>query len=336
VAVGLVLAVGPFDFASKPATAPAPAPTPSAVATVAPPRADVPLGVFVGTDAAAATSFEQWLGSPVDYVVDFSARDTWAEIAKPGYLLKEWQPSGRRLALAVPMLPTSGSASMQEGAAGAYDEHFRQLGQGLVAHGEADAVLRVGWEFNLENWPWSTPDAGAFTAYFRRIATALRSVPGAHFTIDWTVNNGPNPYDASDYWPGDDVVDEVGVDAYDVAGGIYPYPPACDSACRSARQRQAWSNRVYGGSRGLAYWSGFAAAHGKPLALPEWGLWARPDGIGGGDDPYYLEQMADFVADPANRIAWSAYFAFDNPDGRHSLASFPDAERAFRELFQRR
>ncbi len=335
VVVALVMAMLPFG--SAPRDRPGDGrPPPVASASADPlPRPTAPLGVFVGTDARAAAGFAGWLGSPVDYVVDFSARDTWDQLARPDYLLQEWQGSGRRLVLAVPMLPSSGSASLDAGAGGAYDGYFRQLGQDLVAHGEQDAVLRVGWEFNLDGWPWSTPDPAVFAAYFRRIVAALRSAPGADFTIDWTVNNGPNRYDAIRYWPGDDVVDEVGVDAYDVAGGAYPYPPVCDAGCRSARQRQAWSGRVYGGSRGLAFWSAFAAGHGKPLALPEWGLWSRPDGTGGGDDPYYLRQMAGFIAAPGNHVAWTAYFAFDSSDGRHSLASFPSSAPLFRTLFER-
>jgi hypothetical protein len=51
------------------------------------PGADVPLGVFRGTDAGEVTTFSTWLGRPVDYVVDFSARDTWNDIARPDYLL---------------------------------------------------------------------------------------------------------------------------------------------------------------------------------------------------------------------------------------------------------
>ena len=160
---------------------------------------------------------------------------------------------------------------------------------------------------------------------------------GQRFGLDWNVNNGDgNPYDAADYYPGDDVVDVVGVDVYDVSGapGTYPYPSACDDACRQERQTRAWNRHIYGGERGLAYWSRFAAAHGKPLSLPEWGLWDRPDGTGGGDDPMFVRRIHAFVTDPANNVLYQAYFEFDGGDGSHRLmTTFPRSGAVFRELF---
>ena len=51
----------------------------------------------------------------------------------------------------------------------------------------------------------------------------------------------------------------------------------------------------------------FAAAHGKPMAFPEWGLLVRSDGHGGGDNPYFIQKMHDFFMDPANNVVFHAY-----------------------------
>ena len=49
------------------------------------------------------------------------------------------------------------------------------------------------------------------------------------------------------------------------------------------------------GNDGLNDWARFAAGHSKPFGLPEWGpqLWLSGGHyIGGGDDPYFITQLA--------------------------------------------
>ncbi len=294
--------------------------------------------VFRGTEAQEAREYEQWLGKKVDYIVDFPARGSWDEIANPAYMISQWKDSGFRPVYSIGLLPEDDkSATIAQGTTGAYDKYFTDLGNHLVAAGQGDAILRLGWEFNLESSRWSTSDPQQFIAYWRRVAAALRSVPGQQFEFDWNPNNGKNKYDAVDYYPGDDVVNYVGIDAYDVgyARATYPYPANCDQGCRLERQHNAWDRSVYGGTRGLKFWSRFAAHHGKPMSLPEWGLWMRDDGHGGGNDPYYLQQMHAFIANPANGVAYQSYFEFDGDDGTHRLMheDFPGAGDTFRKLF---
>ncbi len=291
------------------------------------------VGVFRATDPAAVSKFEAWLGCRVDYAIDYSARDTWADIADPEYLHRAWAGEPRRLVLGVAMLPAKGDADMASGARGDYDRYFTELAHNLVGDGQADAILRVGWEFNLSGSTWFTRDSSEFVTYWRRIATAMRSVPGARFRFDWNPNNGKNPVDAVDYYPGDDVVDYVGIDAYDVANA-YPYPAECDDTCRLGVQQKAWNTTIFGGPRGLQFWSEFARRHDKSLSLPEWGLWSRPDGTGGAKNIFYLEQMHAFIVDPVNRVAYQAYFESDGSDGKHRLmTSFPVGGQRFRALF---
>jgi Glycosyl hydrolase family 26 len=297
-------------------------------------------GVFVGTDPQAAAQFQTWLGRPVQDVVDFSARDTWSDIANPAFLLSQWRGTKRRLIYGVPLLPNSLAASkesaMRRGAAGAYDAHFRELAQRLVAGGHENAVLRVGWEFNLKTWAWGIKDHEVFVQFFRRAVTAMRSVPGQRFNINWNPNNGYNPYDAVHYYPGNAFVDSVGVDAYDVDRNRYPYPKKCDLACREERQQTAWDEVIYGGPRGLDFWTFFAEKHGKPFSLPEWSMWDRYDGTGGGDNPLFLEQMKFFIGAPGNRVSFAAYFNRNSQDGRHDLlTTFPVGSKRFRVLFGR-
>lgn len=290
-------------------------------------------GVFRHTSLEDVRAFEAWSGQDLVLVVDYSSREDWRDVARPDYLLAEWAGSGLRPVYAVPMVPEEVPATMTAGARGEYDAHFRTLAEGLVAAGQQDAILRVGWEFNLDSSPYRT-DPETFRTYFRRIVAAMRSVPGQELEFDWTVNNGPSGVDATPYYPGDDVVDYVGVDTYDVAPVVYPYPEDCSAACRRARQEAGW-RFVLDGDRGLRHWSDFAAARGKPMSVPEWGVWERRDGAGGGDNPVFVRRMHEFLHDERNSVAYHAYFESDNDDvGPHRLmVGFPEAARAYRELF---
>ena len=69
------------------------------------------------------------------------------------------------------------------------------------------------------------------------------------------------------------------------------------------------------------------------MSLPEWGLWQRTDGHGGGEDPNYIRRMAAFMADPANHVAYQSYFEYDGPDGPHTLTTFTQSGAEYRKLF---
>jgi len=294
------------------------------------------IGVFRGTDVKEVQAFEAWLGRDVDYVLDFSTRSTWAEITDPDYMITAWKGTGYRPVYSMAMLPEDTKATMARGATGEYDHYFKELAHRLVAGEQADAIIRLGWEFNLEDSRWATDDPQKFIQYYRHVVAAMREEPGQKFEFDWNPNNGKAKYDAVDYYPGNDVVDYVGIDAYDTGWAFhtYPYPADCDPKCRSERQKNAWSRSIYGGSRGLEFWSDFARTKGKPMSLPEWGMWERADRHGGGDDPEYLRRMHAFIADPKNRVAYQAYFEVDGHDGPHRLmTTYPAAGQVFRSLF---
>lgn len=293
------------------------------------------LGVFRGTDPQAVGEFSSWLGRDVNYAVDFSGRSTWQDIAEPQQLIDTWKGQPYRMVYSLAMLPDEQADTIARGATGEYDKYYADLAQRLVAAGQQNVILRLGWEFNLVDSRWSTDDSASFIKYWRQIVTTMRAQPGQQFQFDWNPNNGDSKYDAANYYPGSDVVDYIGIDSYDTswADGAYPYPANCDSSCRTKRQKVAWNKSVYGGDRGLKFWSKFAREHGKPMSLPEWGLWQRNDQHGGGDDPDFLRRMNDFIADPSNRVAYQSYFEFDGSDGTHRLmTTFPKDGQLFRSL----
>ncbi|GAB3239937.1 glycoside hydrolase family 26 protein [Kineosporia babensis] len=296
----------------------------------------VKLGVFRGTSPAEVDSFGNWLGRDVDYALDFSTRTSWDEIANPHYMLDAWKGSGYRMVYATALLPTQDkSATMAAGARGEYDEHFRTLAQNLVNAGQGDAILRLGWEFNLSASRWHPDTKENFIGYWQHIVKAMRSVPGTeNLQFDWNPNIGGEKYDSRKYYPGNEYVDYISVDIYDIswAPGAYPFPADCDADCKQQRREVAWDDKL-NGTFGLNTWADFARSKGKPMGLPEWGLWERPDGHGGGDNPYYIEQMYKFMNDPKNNVAYQAYFEFDVGDnGNHALSTHTTAGGAFRDL----
>lgn len=293
------------------------------------------LGVFRGSgDPAPVDEFEQWLGCDVEYVIEFTHRATWEEIATPGYMTQQWDGDPRRLVVALAMLPDEEDGTMAAGARGEYDEYFESFGRELVEGGRGDSLIRPGWEFNADWSPYYTEDPQEFQEFWRRIVAALRSVDGQDFEFMWNPTVGGD--DALPYYPGDDWVDIVGIDVYDATGsvGTYPYPANCDEDCRQERRTRAWESHLYGSDSGLRHYATFARFRDKPVMLPEWGLWNRLDGTAGGDNPYFIRQMYDFIMDPDNNVTMHAYFEYNDEDGEHRLMTdFPESAAVFRELF---
>jgi hypothetical protein len=340
----------------------------SSAPTAAPTRRDPPLGVYGGAlGVADVDAFAAWLGRPSVWAEDNTGSESWNNVAYPIWWLSGWgawakgKPD-RRLILGIPIVPgpldgsgpTKGDidvgkpVSLELGATGAYDHHYTRLARALVEHGLGNTILRLGWEFNGDWYAWRAEGkAAAFAAYWRRIVTAMRAVPGTeqlHFC--WNPSLGNQRMPAESAWPGDEFVDFIGLDVYDVSWvpDTYPWPKGTTEADVEARRTKAWDLWIRTPERGLTWWARFAAAHGKKLAVPEWGVCEGPDDHGGLDDVRFVERMHDFVTDPAGGIAFHCYFDAKASDGRHELSpggkgaresAFPRASARFRELFRR-
>jgi hypothetical protein len=203
------------------------------------------------------------------------------------------------------------------GALGRYADHARNLAGNLVAAGLGHSIIRLAHE---ANGPWSpyyigdTPlDMSLWVQFWRQTVIAMRSVPGADFKFDWTVNAAYRPVPLSEFYPGDDVVDIVGIDAYDsgVMAGV-----------------DRWST-IYNRPDGIGDVLSFARAHGKPLSIPEWGVGSNPALQTGGDDPTYVNGIAEVVRD--NNVAYQSYFY--KYDWATTLANGPLSLDAYRTHF---
>jgi hypothetical protein len=280
-----------------------------------------PLGVYVGAAKPSRVSdFNQWLGRDVTWAMDYFSGESWETIESPEWWIDSWANTPYKMIWSIPMLPDN-AGTLAEGATGAYNEHFRKLAQLLVEKGEGDSVLRIGWEMNGNWFRWAaSKNPTAFVDYWREIVKTMRSVPGANFKFDWCPNGGPTDMPADRVYPGDAWVDYIGQDTYDAWWGGEP-----DAAKR-------WSGNM-SQPYGLQWQRDFAKAHGKPMTFAEWGLWLRDDGNGGGDAPYYIQKMHDWIND--NNVAFAIYFEYDGPDGDHRLSNnqFPKSAAKFVDLF---
>ena len=232
--------------------------------------------------------------------------------------------TNRRLIITQNLFPASEDSAdwLALGATGAFEGYAQTLATNLVNVGLGSSVIRLGHEANGNWYPDSIPDTTAGDAqwiqFWRNTVIAMRSVPGAHFQFDWTVNAGYRNIPMADWYPGNDVVDIIGVDAYDT--GVPAAVPFNDR----------WSY-LYNQADGLGAVEAFAVAHGKPLSIPEWGLGpALQPGKGqGGDDPAYVNGVASLVA--TDDVAYESYF----DSGAQGMQFFnsPESMGAYQQAF---
>lgn len=328
------------------------------------------LGVYrwdVPNGPANVDAFSAWLGKPVRLAQAFEAPDAWEHVEGADWQLGPWSQwararPGRNIVLGVPMLPgawdlsgpdgikhTADDLSLAKCGAGQYDVHWANLANNLARFGLQRAYLRLGWEMDGGWYAWrAQPGQGSEASYaacFRRIVQVMRKTqPASHWQFVWNPTTAWRDKSYLDaIWPGNEYVDIVGIDLYDQSWSrnTYPYPGACEAACRLRRQQNAWNRQSWY----LYALRDFALAHGKPMAIPEWGVAIRPDGHGGGDNPYFVRRMHEFIHDPANHVVFHAYFnvSASDVDGRLTDAvtgdapggatRFPLAAKLFRTLF---
>jgi len=221
--------------------------------------------------------FDAWAGFHQDFLTSFINCDTWANAAASdwGFDIMQQQPPGENIQQ-IACLTTQEDPSLQHVASGMYDEQIRNIGRLFLKHNYPNAIVRVGHEFEGNWYPWglwggvNDGDVAGFIAAFRRASQLLKEISPT-FTIVWNPGCSwlAQGADSEQAYPGDDVVDVIGVDCYDDNSGV---------------------DHLMNGAYGMNQWASFAKSHGKPIALPEWGL------MTGGDNPQFIQAMFDFMS----------------------------------------
>jgi hypothetical protein len=274
IATAALLAAGPGAAAGEPA---APEPGPGAEPTPA-------FGAYLDygpRGVARMAALSHWLGGAELRVGHtYLPGDRWSNIeGAPGFLdvWADWRTrkADRMLVLNVPMMERNeehvGDGEvrdlLRQGAAGRFDHHFRALAERLVALKVPDTVLVLGWEMNGTTYTHRCgPDPEAWKAYWNRIVTTMRAVPGQKFRFDFAPSRGRDAVPWTQCYPGDSTVDIIGMDSYDQPRGM-----SFDEQVKEPYGLQAHVD--------------FAKAHGKPVSYPEWGLFRN------GDNAAYMRRM---------------------------------------------
>jgi hypothetical protein len=266
-------------------TDPSPAASPGPTAAATPPAAGTPaFGAYLHYGEPGVTriaELSRWLdGADLRVGHTYLPGDLWSNIEGAPDFLEAWADwrnarEDRVFVLNVPMLERNEAGVpdyevrrlLRQGAAGQFDHHFRALAERLVALKVPDTILVLGWEMNGVTYTHRCgPDPEAWKAYWQRIVTAMRSVPGQRFRFDFTPSRGRDAVPWTQCYPGDDTVDIIGMDAYDQPHGM-PF---------DEQVREPY---------GLQHHVEFAKAHGKAISYPEWGLFRN------GDNAEYMRRM---------------------------------------------
>jgi hypothetical protein len=338
---------------SSPGPSPSSSPTPTPSPTGSGGLLDTKTMCVYETSLADLQAFENTIGETVHCVGTFSNSDMcressssspcnpynswtnpWFDSGTPASDdWKNWLASdpSNRITLALQMVPQDVSTQQNDGnydpnwradcAAGDFRQYYPILAQNLINAGFGHAIIRLGHEMNGNWYPdnigTTITDFSNWARCFDQIVTGMRSVPGAHFLFDWDTNQGYRNIPYSEYYPGNNYVDMIGIDAYD--SGMPGNPTS---------QPDRW-NAEYTEGSGFQQLIQFAQQQGKPISIPEWGL---PNSSGGGidDDPYYVQQIASIIAN--NNVVYQSYFDIGT-DGIDTIESQPNSWAAYKAAF---
>lgn len=291
-------------------------------------------GLFGAHTGSVAAEFGEWRnGRPVDNVVVFPSRDSWADMLETWWydaLPSNFDPERDDLVVSLPLWPDGASVDNTGS-----DAQWRQLAEQIAAR-DPDAWVRLGWEMNIgQPWAITNGNKAQWGDAFNRAADLMSdAAPDLRFV--WNPNKGadqscdtPSAEQCSR-----DVFQQVKsrVDAYAI--DTYDSFPALTSDDAEDTHLNAFGNLA----ESLAY----AKGNDKLFAVPEWGIACNTGGCqwagnAGGDNPRYIEVYLDFFAQNAADIAFESYFEEPADYIRSALTINPigpDAPAAYREQIQ--
>jgi hypothetical protein len=261
--------------------------------------------------------WEKWLKQPPSSVlgVDFYAQSTWEEFSRLSWVPGIWKKLNPARNVVWSVQLTVKGTTLADVAEGLHDAEFEAAAQ-AISEAQPRAIIRLGWEMNLADSAWfAKGHEDDYIKAFRHVVEIFRR-RSSEFKYDWCPGWGPQDLAADLAYPGDDVVDYIGLDVYDFKHD------------GSAEQR--WNDFYLKAPFGLEWHRDFAARHGKQMSYPEWGVGNF------GDNPYFVQRMHDWFVSNDDKIAYAAYFDVDGLwPTQIDNNQFPISQRLFRKLFGR-
>lgn len=243
-------------------------------------------GVLTGGNGSvtSANEFFNWRNRPGDSIMYFTGRATWTDLTWLRDDLTAW-PGYRVIAL--PSQPTGQSNAAT--AAGTNNAFWIQYGLNLKNKGWDDGrtIMRLNWEANGNwySWAWQNGGPAQFVQAYKNVVNSVKvHAPKTKFIMN--MNRGNN-YDGT-VWqtqimdPLIGFVDIVGLDSYDHA---------------PAQTNDSSWNSTLAQNPGLTSVATYCRAKGVKMSLDEWGPSYGVSGsfTGGGDNPYYMAKMWDWI-----------------------------------------
>jgi hypothetical protein len=270
----------------------------------------------VGRERTLQT-WEKWLRQKPSSVlgVDFYGSSTWEDFSKVDWVPGIWKKLNPARNVVWSVALTVKGTPLADVAEGLHDAEFETVAR-AISQAQPSAIIRLGWEMNLDDSAWFAKGQEAdYIKAFRRVVSIFRRYSN-DFKYDWCPGWGPQQLAADLVYPGDDVVDYIGLDVYDFKSELSP--------------RERWDANYLKAPFGLQWHRDFAARHGKRMSYPEWGVGNA------GDNPFFIQQMHDWLMANESDIVYAAYF---NVDGawptQIDTGRFPESQKLFRALFKR-
>ena len=249
----------------------------------------------------------------------------WSQFSTVGRNLgtSDFHNGGLQIFASMRLFPTDecpkalGKDVWRRAAEGAFDGHWENCARALKTNYPNMLVLRPGWEYNMAGYQWNLTMLAAtslsaaqrqierdwYKTAFRRWVTIFRQLYSQDVLIDWCgIERGGQAGSIDDFYPGNDVVDIIGVDMYD------------GQPCLSSEEiwTRDFNTTFQGGPGGVNAWLAYARSKGKPLSFPEWGV----SSLGAGadrvpDNAFYIRKMLEFISANAQHIAYEAYANYE-------------------------
>jgi hypothetical protein len=262
-----------------------------------PPANDCLSGVYTGSSdgtGRAESQFADWRNRDVGLVMTFTPDDTWSADWWVSQFGGDYPYRDRLCITRSLCLKNETVESPLPG------DVFADWARKVKGAGITNPIYRLGHEFNGGWYAWKIE--GHETTWAPRYELAAKQIldvdPTARICYCYAAGQPLDGYDQPDA----QYVDLVGVDLYD-----------------NGDQAQDWPDLV-----------AIAGEYGVPLCVPEWGLWAS-DGSGGhGDNPSYIDWMADRTGDLVG--GFEAYFDKDS-SSVHKLEHYPSSQQRYLERF---
>lgn len=251
-------------------------------------------------EAANRAVYEAGRGRAGDLVGAVAVGGDWGSIE--GLPTIALMPKDRPCIIDVTPWPGS-SGNWTDMAAGMYNSHYYNMGAtaaNSATNGGHPVIIRLAWEFNGGGVNGVAP--ATFIQAWRNAYNQAKAGAGAHperVLFNWSLMDlrDANGQSVFNYYPGDGYVDILGIDNYDNT------PHAYNQAQFDSQQASIY-NTFYN----------FCQAHGKLMALDEWGG-AADNGGTPNDNPFYIQAMYAWIRAHKAGLAYEMYFQCLLADG---------------------